>query len=58
MKILKIFYLNFQIEDIEMAIEFCKEHDDSDLWNLLIEESVKNPEILTKLLDGIIGKIQ
>lgn len=39
-----------------MAIEFCKEHDDSDLWNLLIEESVKNPEILTKLLDGIIGK--
>ncbi|KNC26991.1 hypothetical protein FF38_02345 [Lucilia cuprina] len=46
-----------KIEDIEMAIEFCKEHDDSDLWNLLIEESVKNPEILTKLLDGIIGYI-
>lgn len=39
-----------------MAIEFCKEHDDSDLWNLLIDESVKNPEILTKLFDGIIGK--
>lgn len=39
-----------------MAIEFCKEHDDSDLWSLLIDESVKKPEILTKLLDGIIGK--
>lgn len=41
-----------------MAIEFCKEHDDSDLWNLLIDESVQNPEILTKLFDGIIGKLE
>lgn len=39
-----------------MAIEFCKEHDDSDLWNLLIDESAGNPDIVTKLLDGIIGK--
>lgn len=46
-----------KIKDIEMAISFCKEHDDSDLWNLLIDESVKNPEILTKLLDGIVGYI-
>lgn len=38
-----------------MAIEFCKEHDDSDLWSLLIDESVQNPEILLKLFDGIIG---
>lgn len=40
-----------------MGIDFCKEHDDSDLWNLLIVESIENPEILTKLLDGIIGNI-
>ncbi|XP_037957571.1 vacuolar protein sorting-associated protein 41 homolog [Teleopsis dalmanni] len=46
-----------KIKDIEMAIEFCKEHDDSDLWNVLIDESVNNPEIVTKLLDGIVGYV-
>ncbi|XP_075149419.1 vacuolar protein sorting-associated protein light [Haematobia irritans] len=46
-----------KIGDIKMAIEFCKEHDDSDLWNLLIDESVDNPDIVTKLLDGIIGYV-
>lgn len=44
-----------QIQDIEMAIEFCKEHNDSDLWNILIDESVKEPNIVLKLLDGIVG---
>lgn len=44
-----------QIQDIEMAIEFCKEHNDSDLWNILIDESVKEPTIVLKLLDGIVG---
>lgn len=39
-----------------MAIEFCKEHNDEDLWNILIEESTKQPEIVTKVLDGIVGK--
>lgn len=46
-----------QIKDIEMAIEFCKEHNDEDLWNILIEESTKQPEIVTKVLDGIVGKL-
>lgn len=46
----------FQIKDIEMAIEFCKEHNDDDLWNILIDESIKQPEIVTKVLDGIVGK--
>ncbi|XP_017086409.1 vacuolar protein sorting-associated protein 41 homolog isoform X1 [Drosophila eugracilis] len=43
-----------RINDIEMAIDFCKEHDDNDLWNLLINESTKHSEILTKVLDGIV----
>uniref|UniRef100_A0A1A9UWU8 Vacuolar protein sorting-associated protein 41 homolog n=1 Tax=Glossina austeni TaxID=7395 RepID=A0A1A9UWU8_GLOAU len=46
-----------KLQNIEMGIDFCKEHDDSDLWNLLIVESIENPEILTKLLDGIIGYV-
>lgn len=40
-----------------MAIEFCKEHDDNDLWNTLIDESTKKPEIITQVLDGIVGKL-
>lgn len=40
-----------------MAIEFCREHDDLDLWNKMINESVDSPEVLTKLLDGIAGFI-
>jgi len=39
-----------------MAIEFCKEHDDNDLWHLLISETTKQPEIVSKVLDGIVGK--
>lgn len=38
-----------------MAIEFCKEHDDSDLWDDLINKSLDKPEIMTQLLDGIAG---
>lgn len=40
-----------------MAIDFCKEHDDMDLWNELINQSLDRPEIMTKLLDGIAGFI-
>ncbi|XP_032573707.1 vacuolar protein sorting-associated protein 41 homolog [Drosophila sechellia] len=43
-----------RIRDIEMAIEFCKEHDDNDLWNALINEFSNHPEIVTKVLDGIV----
>lgn len=46
-----------KLEDIQMAIEFCKEHDDIDLWYELINHSVDRPEIMTKLLDGIAGYI-
>ncbi|XP_053961064.1 vacuolar protein sorting-associated protein 41 homolog isoform X1 [Anastrepha ludens] len=46
-----------KIKDIEMAIEFCKERNDSDLWNILIDESVKEPAIVLKLLDGIVDYV-
>lgn len=46
-----------KMKDVQMAIEFCREHDDLDLWNKMINESVDSPEVLTKLLDGIAGFI-
>ncbi|XP_064554035.1 vacuolar protein sorting-associated protein 41 homolog [Drosophila montana] len=46
-----------KIKDIEMAIEFCKDHNDDDLWNILIDESTKQPEIVTKVLDGIVDYV-
>lgn len=46
-----------KLKNIEMAIDFCKEYDDSDLWNNLIDESLENSEIMTTLLDGIIGYV-
>lgn len=49
--------LDSQINDIQMAIEFCKEHNDIDLWNSLINESIDKPFIMSKLLDGISGFI-
>lgn len=44
------------LKNIQTAIEFCKEHDDMDLWNDLINQSLDRPDIMTKLLDGIVGK--
>lgn len=46
-----------KLDNIQMAIDFCKEHDDMDLWNELINQSLDRPEIMTKLLDGIAGFI-
>lgn len=45
------------VNDINMAIEFCKEHNDSELWSLLVDESINcnRPEVITKLLDGAAG---
>lgn len=40
------------LEDVSMAIEFCREHNDQELWEYLVNESVNKPEIITKLLDG------
>lgn len=45
------------IKDVQMAIEFCKEHNDKDLWDELIQQSTEQPDIMTKLLDGSAGYI-
>lgn len=46
-----------KLKDVGMAIEFCREHNDLELWEYLVNESVDKPEIITKLLDGIAGFI-
>lgn len=46
-----------KLNDIDLAIEFCKENDDHELWNELINKSLDKSEIMTKLLDGIVGFI-
>lgn len=45
--------LLMKIGDIEKAINFCKEHDDQDLWEDLINYSLKEPEFITILLQRI-----
>lgn len=44
-----------KLKKVSMAIEFCREHNDLELWEYLVNESVDKPEIITKLLDGIAG---
>uniref|UniRef100_A0A0N5AMX6 RING-type domain-containing protein n=1 Tax=Syphacia muris TaxID=451379 RepID=A0A0N5AMX6_9BILA len=46
--------LNLLVEKlnrIDLAIDFCLETDDLDLWDALIESSMNNPERVTKLLN-------
>ncbi|XP_066945060.1 vacuolar protein sorting-associated protein 41 homolog [Macrobrachium rosenbergii] len=40
-------------QDIHWAIRLCKEHDDADLWNRLIEHSLDKPEYIRELLNNI-----
>lgn len=42
-----------ELKDIEQAINFCKEHDDEELWEDLINHSLKVPEYITFLLQRI-----
>ncbi|KAH9421186.1 Vacuolar protein sorting-associated protein 41 [Dermatophagoides pteronyssinus] len=37
-------------DDINAAIDFCKEHGDADLWAELMDISVSKPNLLSKLL--------
>uniref|UniRef100_A0A1L8DVT6 Vacuolar protein sorting-associated protein 41 homolog n=1 Tax=Nyssomyia neivai TaxID=330878 RepID=A0A1L8DVT6_9DIPT len=46
-----------KLENVQLGIEFCKDNDDMDLWNDLINESLDKPHVMTKLLDGIAGYI-
>ncbi|GFT96345.1 vacuolar protein sorting-associated protein 41 homolog [Nephila pilipes] len=42
-----------QLQDINQAIEFCKEHDDKELWEDLIQCSLDKPGFITVLLQNI-----
>ncbi|XP_075222669.1 vacuolar protein sorting-associated protein light [Lycorma delicatula] len=42
-----------KLNDIEQAIVFCKEHDDADLWEDLINQSLDKPDFITFLLQRI-----
>lgn len=42
-----------KIGDMEQAIFFCKEYDDKDLWEELVECSLSNPQYVTYLLQKI-----
>lgn len=41
-----------QMNNMQKAINFCKDHNDLDLWNDLIKQSLENPATITQLLDG------
>ena len=42
-----------KLDDINFAIEFCKEHSDPDLWEDLIEYSMNKPAFIKVLLQNI-----
>lgn len=46
-------YITEQMSDIDYAIEFCKEHSDSELWEDLINYSLKKPCFIRVLLQNI-----
>ena len=37
-------------QDIQWAIRLCKEHDDADLWNRLIEHALDKPGMYVVVL--------
>ncbi|CAG0922413.1 unnamed protein product [Notodromas monacha] len=41
------------LEDVNKAIEYCKEHDDRDLWHDLIQHSLDKPKFIAQLLLNI-----
>lgn len=50
-----------ELNDVDKAIDFCKEQDDAELWEDLIESSIKKPGekmriVLTCFLEGGEGK--
>ena len=42
-----------QLTDIGRAVEFCKEHDDEELWTSLIDYSIDKPYFVHVLLHNI-----
>ncbi len=39
--------------DIHKAVEFCREHDDAELWQDLIEQSLDKPYFVNVLLHNV-----
>ncbi|VDN44439.1 unnamed protein product [Gongylonema pulchrum] len=42
-----------KLNRIDSAIDFCRENDDHDLWNALIDAAVKRPDHVTQLLNAV-----
>ncbi|XP_064614137.1 vacuolar protein sorting-associated protein 41 homolog [Liolophura sinensis] len=42
-----------RLKDVDQAIEFCKEHNDEELWEDLISYSIDKPNFVTGLLQNI-----
>ncbi|KAM3727480.1 Vacuolar protein sorting-associated protein [Dirofilaria immitis] len=40
-----------KLNRIDSAIDFCRENDDCDLWNSLVDAAVKRPDHITELLN-------
>lgn len=43
----------YAIKDVQQAIEFCKKHNDKDLWEDLIQFSLNKPDYIIGLLNNI-----
>ena len=41
------------VDDVTRAVDFCKEHDDAELWNDLIQFSLATPAYITTLLCSV-----
>ena len=46
-----------RMENINKAIDFCKEADDNDLWEDLIEYSMKKPEFINVLCENVVDHV-
>ena len=42
-----------ELVDVEQAVEFCKEHDDTELWDDLINYSIDKPAFIIVLLNNV-----
>jgi hypothetical protein len=42
-----------ELKDTKMAIQFCHDHDDIELWEFLIDKSINKSEIVTLLMDSM-----
>lgn len=46
-------YITDSLNDIDWAVDFCKEQDDTELWDDLISLSMKKPDFIRALLSNI-----